>query len=652
MIQTDPKLTKVSHVIIDEVHERGVESDFLLILLRDLLQIRLDLRVVLMSATIESSILSKYFDCPVIDIPGFTHPVEDHYLEEILEELDYVPKNLISKAKKNEDDEELEGVSIGSVSLKKLVETERNSSFSIDYELIARVVGHICSGNDPGAILIFLPGIMEIKKCIQSIQDLNQTIAGTLEIFPLHSNLTTQEQSRVFKKMPPNKRKVVVSTNIAETSVTIDDVVYVIDAGRVKEMKLINNVLSLVEVWASLAACKQRRGRAGRVQPGKAFKLFTSAFAKKYMPKYTEPEILRLPLEQLCLQIKSMDIEDTAGFLAKALTPPPNQNVQQALELLEKVQAIDEHHRLTALGRHISLLPTDIRIAKMLVYGAIFHCIDPVLTIATSVSGKSPFLSPMDRRQEASEIHKQFHKGRSDHLTLCRAYDEWIKTSKAGKSKQWAFCESSLLSMQTLTSMFDQRKQFLDILIDMGYVSKERWAELNSNSKNEHIVKAVILAGLYPNVASIKLPKQLYDQTAEGAVAVSMKTSEIHFYTKADQRVFIHPSSSLFAEQRYQDSVLVYGSKVATSKIFLRDCSCVPAMALFLLGGKIQMLHGGRALEIDGVRFQAFPRVSALITGLRRLLDKALAEKIHYPDTEVLESAAGKMCIKLLEGVQ
>jgi HrpA-like RNA helicase len=133
-------------------------------------------------------------------------------------------------------------------------------------------------------------------------------------------------------------------------------------------MKLINNVLSLVEVWASLAACKQRRGRAGRVQPGKAYKLFTSFFAKKHMRKYTEPEILRLPLEQLCLQIKSMEVENVAAFLSKALTPPPVDNVRFALELLEKVNAIGEDHKLTALGRHIAQLPTDIRIGKMLVY--------------------------------------------------------------------------------------------------------------------------------------------------------------------------------------------------------------------------------------------------------------------------------------------
>jgi ATP-dependent RNA helicase DHX57 len=240
MIHHDTELKHISHVIIDEVHERGVESDFLLVLLRDLLKRRSDLRVVLMSATIEASTVSKYFSCPVVEIPGFTHPVEDLYLETILDQLDYVPKNLISKTKKKtpeeELDDELEEIALGNVSMKRLVQTERDTGFRIDYELVARIVADICSKDEPGAILIFLPGIMEIKRCIEQIKDVNSSILSQFEVFPLHSNLTSQEQSQVFRKMLPGKRKIVVSTNIAETSVTIDDVVFVIDTGRVKGM--------------------------------------------------------------------------------------------------------------------------------------------------------------------------------------------------------------------------------------------------------------------------------------------------------------------------------------------------------------------------------------------------------------------------------
>jgi HrpA-like RNA helicase len=440
--------------------------------------------------------------------------------------------------------------------------------------------------------------------------------------------------------------------------VTIDDIEFVIDTGRVKEMKLINNVLSLCETWVSLSSAKQRRGRAGRVKPGHCFKLFSSFFSKKHMAKFTEPEILRLPLEQLCLQIKAMKMNDVVTFLGKALSPPPLENVRNALELLENVNALDEDQNLTPLGHHIATIPTDIRIAKMLVFGAVFHCIEPILTIATSLSGKSPFVSPADRRDEAQQAHAQFYIQKSDHLMLCKSYDDWVSVGKQGKSAQWSFCEKNFLSMTTLMTMSDLRKQFCDTLIELGYVSKERWVLLNTNSKNYNVIKAVILAGLYPNIASIQMPKQLYDQTAEGAVAIAAKSNEIHFYTSTDstlyliiERVFIHPSSSIFSEQSYQNPILTYGAKVSTSKIFLRECTEIPAVALCLLGGKIRMLHGGKALEINGIRFRAFSRILALITGMRRLLDITLDEKIDKPAIDVTNSAAGKICLQLLNGI-
>ena len=274
---------------------------------------------------------------------------------------------------------------------------------------------------------------MEIKKAITRINSDAAEYQSELEIFPLHSMLTSSEQSSVFRKMKPGKRKVVVSTNIAETSVTIDDVVFCIDTGRVKEMKLVNGVLSLTEVWASKASCKQRKGRAGRVKPGKCFKLFTSYFEEKSMKHHSEPEILRLPLEQLCLQIKAMGILDVAAFLGKALSPPPIANIQDALDLLESVNALGRDGKLTPLGHHVSLLPTDVRVAKMLIFGAIFHCLDPILTIAACISGKGPFNSPLDKRQEAAEAQKKFALHKSDFLAASLAFDGWSQQKGKGK---------------------------------------------------------------------------------------------------------------------------------------------------------------------------------------------------------------------------
>ncbi|KAJ3272875.1 hypothetical protein HDV01_005198 [Terramyces sp. JEL0728] len=661
MIQGDPKLTHVSHVIVDEVHERGgntdlilVESDFLLVLLKDLLFKRKDLKVILMSATINADFFSSYFDCNSLQIPGFTHPVDNVYLEAILEKTGHVPENLsgnIKAAGTNSDsDDEFRKLFDNlseKISVKKLVGVERDPTFKIDYGLITATVNYICDNNESGAILIFLPGIMEIKKCIDRIANDLPHLSKILKIFPLHSNLTSVEQTEVFKKVSAGMRKVVVSTNIAETSVTIDDVVFVVDTGRVKEMKLVNSVLSLQELWASKAACKQRRGRAGRVQPGIVYKLYSSYYEKKYMAANSEPEILRLPLEQLCLQIKTMGVKDVMEFLGKALSPPSKENIQSALDLLEKLGAFDENGELTALGKHISKIPADVKIAKMLIYGTIFNCVDPILTIAASLSGKSPFTSPIDKREEAAQAQKKFAIHKSDHLMVVNAYDEL--SDLKGKGEKFRYCDSNFISMTTMKNILDLRKQFKDILFELKYASTGEWDRININSGNPKIVKSVILAGLYPNVCTIKLPKQLYDSTAQGSVAIDIKSKEIKFFDKDTGRLFVHPSSSLFTEQNYDENVLVYSSKVATTKVFVRDCSVVPNNALLLLGGNVDMLHGGRALSIDNIRFQAFPRISSLVLGIRKLLDLSLMQKIADPHFDFASSPIGKLCLELLE---
>lgn len=348
MVQNDPLLANCSHVIVDEVHERGMDSDFLLILLKDLIKIRNDLKIILMSATIDADMFSNYFNnCKVIKIQGFTFPVENIYLEDILKLVNYNPSSRKITHKNDEDYGEDE---------RKVNIIENAKSYSIEYGLISALVNYISCNRIPGGILIFVPGlshltvgVIEIMRTIDSIkQDLPLSILNSIKLIPLHSNLSITEQQEVFKST--NLRKVVVSTNIAETSVTIDDIVFIIDTGRVKEMKLFNNVLSLVETWASQAACKQRRGRAGRVRDGFCYKLFSRKFESKNMALSTIPEILRLPLEQICLEIKILGIEDVHLMLSKAISPPPISAIDKAVEILVSVRAIDKNGQLTALG--------------------------------------------------------------------------------------------------------------------------------------------------------------------------------------------------------------------------------------------------------------------------------------------------------------
>ncbi|KAJ3297123.1 hypothetical protein HK104_000837 [Borealophlyctis nickersoniae] len=679
MVQNDTELENVSHIIVDEVHERGIDSDFLLVIVRELLRRRRDLRLVLMSATVNSETFSNYFNgAPVFEIPGFTHPVRDVYLETILRSVRYVPdlagRGGGGKKKKGAEeadpDEEVrrmyEGGGLDDRTVDALVGMEKGEG-KVDYGLIAAVVRHICmeNVNDDGAILMFMPGVMEIKRCIETIRPEAGSQCGRLDIMPLHANLSSKEQSAVFKKMPKGVRKVVVATNIAETSITIDDVVFVVDVGRVKEMRFNGSMMCLTEIWASRASCKQRRGRAGRVRPGVCYKLFTKRLEEKRMPASQEPEIVRTPLEQLCLQVKAMGHDDVRQFLGNAIDPPSMANIDLALSTLETLNAIDrDSGALTALGRHMATIPADLRIAKILLFGAIFKCLGPVLTIAACMSAKSPFVAPMDKRDEAKSAREKFSSDRSDWLTDCRAYDNWKIVGKKGRREEREWCDENFLSTQTLIAISDLRKQYLDILIELGYVPRAYHhhkqqsaaavtaaAELDLNSSHPQIVKATLVAGLYPNVARIQMPERQYDQTAHGSVVVDSKASEIRFFTKEDGRVFIHPASTIFSTSRFDtDALLIYHQKISTSKIFLRDATSVSVWPVLMFGGKLKVDHGGRALMIDEgrVKVKAFPRIAVLVEGIRRLLDKALDAKIEQPDLDVTGTPVVQTMVKLL----
>jgi ATP-dependent RNA helicase DHX57 len=422
-LQSDPFLSGISHVMIDEVHERSVDSDFLLIILRQVLQKRKDLKVVLMSATINQELFSNYFNgAPAIEIPGFTHPVEDFYLEDILEMTAFESHMPMPRKRDADEDGTMPKGEWAQWQLPYLEKgynprtvrtlARYKNQEKIDYELIATAVKHIVQtetvkieGGAEPAVLIFMPGALEIKRCVEALQDKLASTGSDYEILPLHANLSPQEQTRVFKTVPVHVRKIVVATNVAETSITIEGVVYVIDSGRVKETQFeaANNMMHLVETWASRASCKQRRGRAGRTRPGKCFKLFTRATDENKMRAQQVPELLRTPLEQLCLTVKAMGEKDVRSFLKKAIDPPSVAALDSAIKSLTQVDAIDSVGELTALGKHMSNIPADLRISKMLLFGSIFGCLDPILTIASIMSLKSPFASPMEKREEARE---------------------------------------------------------------------------------------------------------------------------------------------------------------------------------------------------------------------------------------------------------
>lgn len=314
-------LRGVSHVIVDEIHERDVNSDFLLVVLRDMVHTYPDLRVILMSATIDTTLFSNYFgSCPVIEIEGRTHPVKQYYLEDCVELTHFVPSPESRKRKKDEEselgltaadsEENLNKQIAGNYSQQTRNVMAQLSESDVSFELIEALLVYIKDQHVPGAVLIFLPGWNLIFALMKHLQNSQHFSGPKFCILPCHSQIPREDQRRVFAPVPPGVTKIILSTNIAETSITIDDIVYVIDICKAR-MKLFtshNNMTSYATVWASRTNLEQRKGRAGRVRPGVCFTLCSRARFEK-LEEHLTPEMFRTPLHELALSIKVGSVE-------------------------------------------------------------------------------------------------------------------------------------------------------------------------------------------------------------------------------------------------------------------------------------------------------------------------------------------------------
>ncbi|KAK8249177.1 DEAD/DEAH box helicase-like protein [Phyllosticta capitalensis] len=676
-------LADVTHVVVDEVHERSLDTDFLLVLLRDVLKKRKDLKVILMSATLDANFFASYFEPAVgkvatIEIAGRTHPVQDVYIDDILRMTGF---------KGDYDDEDAEDTTQNSIG-----SALRSIGMRINYDLIARTVQQIDAelGSQDGAILIFLPGTLEIDRTLQALRSM-----PNIHALPLHASLLPAEQRRVFPPPPKGKRKVIASTNVAETSITIEDVVAVIDSGRVKETSFdsTNNMVKLAETWASRAACKQRRGRAGRVRAGICYKLFTRNMEDKMMER-PDPEIRRVPLEQLCLSVKAMGIRDVANFLAGAITPPDSIAVSGALKLLGRMGAIDGDE-MTALGRHLSVIPADLRCAKLMILGATFGCLESTLTIAAILTVRSPFVSPQAKREESKAARSSFGKGQGDLIADLRAYEAWCSLREKGLSPRElrAWCEDNFMSTQTLNDITSNRRQYLSSLQETGFISlaysrpststnpaaaANANALLNRNNTSDQLLRALIAGAFQPQLARIAFPDTKYAASVSGAVALDPDARTIKYFTEVPNaaptqdaqtpagesatwtagsqpqtRVFTHPGSTLFGAQTFPSGTtfLSYFQSLSTSKHFIASLTPASTFAVLLFGGPLDIDTQGRGVLVDGwIRVRGWARLGVLVARLRGCLDMVLRKMFDEPGTELAESAVVGLVRRVVEG--
>uniref|UniRef100_A0A8D3BDG0 Putative ATP-dependent RNA helicase DHX57 n=1 Tax=Scophthalmus maximus TaxID=52904 RepID=A0A8D3BDG0_SCOMX len=731
-LEGEADLKGITHVIVDEVHERTEESDFLMLVLKDLIVQRPDLKIILMSATLNANLFSEYFyNCPSIHIPGRTFPVDQFFLEDAITKTGYViedgslfmrsgkqnvssaggqackvaPRDLVNDLSDDmwnfmsfcNKDFVKDSIPDQQLSLQDLTLRYKDTKKSvlktiaamdldkINMDLVETLLEWIVDGKHnypPGAVLVFLPGLAEIKMLYEQLQSnrmFNNRGKTRCVVYPLHSTLSNEEQEAVFSRPPEGVTKIIISTNIAETSVTIDDVVYVIDSGKMKEKRYdaSKSMESLEESWVSRANALQRKGRAGRVASGVCFHLFTSHCFQHQLAEQQLPEIQRVPLEQLCLRIKILEVfadQTLESVFSRLIEPPATGSLDAAKQRLRDLGALTAEERLTPLGYHLACLPVDVRIGKLMLFGAIFRCLDPALTIAASLAFKSPFVSPWDKREIANEKKRDFAVNNSDHLALLQAYKGWCCAVKTGNRAGYNYCRDNFLSWRCLQEIASLKRQFAELLSDIGFIKEglrarviERMSsngtdgvieatgpEANLNSENIPLMSAMLCAALYPNVVQVRAPQGNYKMTSKGAMKMQPKANELRFMTKNDGCVHMHPSSVNYMVRHYNSPYLVYHEKVKTSRVFIRDCSMVSVYPLVLFGGgqvNMELYKGESVISLDDgwIRFAAASHlVAELVKELRWELDQLLEDKIRNPSMDLCNCPRGSRIIHMI----
>lgn len=638
----DRNLKGVTHVIVDEIHERGMNEDFLLIVLKDLLPRRPELRLILMSATLNAELFSSYFSgAPMLHIPGFTYPVRTHFLENVLEITghrltpynqidDYgqekswkMQKQAFRKRKSqiaSSVEDALEAADFRDYSLRTRESLACWNPDSIGFNLIECVLVHICQKERPGAVLVFMTGwddINSLKDQLQAHPHLGDP--DKVLLLACHGSMPSSEQRLIFDKPEDGVRKIVLATNMAETSITINDVVFVVDCGKAKETSYdaLNNTPCLLPSWISKASARQRRGRAGRVQPGECYHLYPNCVYGAFA-EYQLPELLRTPLQSLCLQIKSLRLGSISEFLSRALQSPEPLSVQNAIEYLQIIGALDEKEDLTVLGQLLAMLPVEPKLGKMLVYGSIFKCLDPILTVVAGLSVRDPFLMPFDKKDLAESARAQFScRDYSDHLALTRAYNGW-KDAERDQSG-YEFCWRNFLSVQTLKAIDSLRKQFFFLLKDAGLVD-EYSGTCNKCGDDENLIRAVICSGLYPGVSSVVNKEK----------SISLKTME-------DGQVLLYNNSVNGKETMIPYPWLVFNEKVKVNTVFIRDSTAIPDSTLLLFGGNVSRggLDGHLKMLGGYLEFFMKPDLAEMYLTLKKELDELILFKIMNPRVDM-----------------
>ncbi|QEV99498.1 ATP-dependent RNA helicase HrpA [Microbacterium caowuchunii] len=570
-IHRDRLLRRYDTIIIDEAHERSLNVDFLLGYLRRILPERPDLKIIVTSATIDPESFARHFadaagrPAPVIEVSGRTYPVEIRYRplvddtslgededEDTDEDDDHRPARPPARAPK---------------------QTAARTAPGADEDEVSAIVGALreLDREAPGDVLVFLPGEAEIRDAMDAVRGAYAKDASPTEVLPLYGRLSAAEQHRVFERstVAGVRRRVILATNVAETSLTVPGIRYVVDVGTARISRYSNRskIQRLPIEAISQASAQQRSGRAGRTAPGIAIRLFSEEDFER-RPEFTEPEILRTSLASVILQMLSLGFGDISAF--PFLTPPDSRGVQAAFDLLVEIGAVRRTRQgttLTAIGREISRLPIDPRFARMLIAARDGGVLPSVLAIVAGLSIQDVRERPEDRREEADRQHARFTDPTSDFLTLLNLWNHLREQqAELGSSAFRRLCRSEFLNYVRVREWFDVHRQLAQQLgVPRAQTETDQTADPDA-------VHRAILAGLLSHIGILDEREKPRDG----------RPAKPEYRGARGARFALFPGSGL---RKKRPQAVMAAELVETSRLFARTAAAIdPAWAEPLAG--------------------------------------------------------------------
>jgi ATP-dependent RNA helicase DHX36 len=628
----DEVMDRLSHIIVDEVHERDCIIDFLMIVIKKAVESRQQRgkrvpRIVLMSATLNIELFANYFGqigeggatlpCPSITVPGRNFGVEEFYLEDILPELGgaYLSPELqllrndrATKKYLNSEKSFMANSQSTLIDWTRLPDTEKEASL-VPVGLVTTTIAHIAKKSSSGAILAFLPGlgeILDVEKLLKTTLPLGVDFKNPakFKIYFLHSSIEGG-QDDVFEPVPDGCRKIILSTNVAETSVTIPDVQFVVDSGKYREKGFdqVTGITKLQSIWISKTNLKQRSGRAGRVQKGNYFALFSRARRDTFRTAGL-PEILRSDLQDICLDVKAQSLQNPIkDFLAAAIEPPLSKYVEASVQKLKDLEAITEDEKLTPLGRLLASLPVHPDLGKLIVLGIIFRCFDSLLIIGAAAGEHPLLLRPLEQKAEADKAWGAFGQGtKSDPIALVNAFREARRLDRENGPDLGDDMRRSFLSPRTFKAIDRKMNEIESALAEAGLIppcppgDRQEFQcghpSLNQNSDSLPLLKALIFAGYRGNLAVRSNPTMC--RTRKEMAIIHPSSLNFLFKMPPEQRKMVlrKSSSSIYSYGRLDRSI-------SSRMIFLRESTEGSALMAAIFGSQAQA-GGRRQLLIDG----------------------------------------------------